>query len=545
MIPRHHWIVLEPEQDHTMSSASLECNDGGFSGRTLAKALGGGVIPEERVLLLRLVPEERLHVVAAEANFKRASRSTSILALRHAAYAIELLSQRDRETTTGAMSVPLESCPSSTGFLDEHLFARLTRMSQVVKAAAVAAKHRPAPGEIIDKKAPAITPRRNSAQSLLLKGNGQLQRGVTCLEEFMAFIHRRYGNSVRAWFALDPEENMLVGEKYFIKRVLEMGFTGEVTALYKYIDSDRSGCVSILELDAAAAIALAEFKKFIDRQFDGSTDRCFQWLDRNRHGRFCSDDMVHCLGQLSYDGRPAELFDLLDRQGHGFVVLQDLAFLKKWKPRPFLFVKPDENILRHIKEGFCLVHGTPLWRTWRNVLDVDCTMRVSWDEFAPAVKKLVKQCAVKFPGHTVPHLEEDVAAAWRALDEDCGGYVTLKEWDRPCFEVLRAFKEWAIKEHGGCVAAMKKLDANGNARLNSWELRQSESRPNAYPGDVDAVFDYLDLANQKSLGEPEVKFIDEWDIEWEEFEEYSRGRLKAANFEKTPPAASSKRPQPS
>lgn len=43
------------------------------------------------VLLLRCVPESRLHVLAAEANFSRASQGQSVLALRHAALALELL----------------------------------------------------------------------------------------------------------------------------------------------------------------------------------------------------------------------------------------------------------------------------------------------------------------------------------------------------------------------------------------------------------------------------------------------------------------------
>merc|ERR1719440_2422281 len=149
-------------------------------------------------------------------------------------------------------------------------------------------------------------------------------------------------------------------------------------------------------------------------------------------------------------------------------------------------------------------------------------MRVSWEEFFMACKKLYRQVRVKWPNQPVPSNEEEVAAAWRALDDDCSGWIALKEFDQQCFRAFRDFKTWAVTEHGGCVAAMKRLDANGNGRLNSWELKKSETRPNAYGGDVDLLFEYLDIDRQKSLGEPEVKFIDDWDIQWEEYEENSK-----------------------
>lgn len=513
-IPRHQWLVLEPPDLQNTSS---------FVGRRLIEDFGGGSIEIKGTELLRLVPESRLHAVAAAANFKRASRGTSILSLHHAAFAMELLSQREREVETGAMSVSLQSCLCPSARVDRKRLARLNPVTRVVKDAATAARNRPSiPAEHFFQVEHAVERPRDR----LLKGHELLHKGVQCLEEFHKFINRRYGNVVRAWFALDTEENMKIGERTFVRRVLELGFRGNVSAMYRYVDSDRSGSITILEVDSNAAMILAVFKKFIDDNFKGCPDACFHFMDRHRIGRLSRDDVVHSLEKLQFDGKNKdELFDFLDREGFGYVVPQDVAYLKHWKPRAYLFVKPDSNVLKRMKEAFSVIHGS-LWRTWRIALDSDCTMRVSWEEFFISCKKLCRQIQSKGMAPPFSPSEESVAAGWRALDFDCSGWIALKEFDVCCYQALKSFKSWAQKEHGGCVMAMRNLDISGNGRLSSWELRKSDTRPTAYPGDVERLFEYLDWERQKSVGEPEVKFLDDWDIAWEEYEESAKGRRK-------------------
>lgn len=559
-IPRYHWLILEPlsslesssqtwlepcpaKLGQPLSSAKVApC----FAGRKLAGTLGG-TIPAKGAELLHLVPEDRLHVVAAEANFKRASRGTSSLTLRHAAHVMELLSLREREVQTGAMSIPLQSCPSSIGKLasEGKVLGRLHRASRLVTNAAVAARSREEHSfNCLPAALRQATSRKLPTTHRILKGNAQLQKGVQCLDDFNEFLLHKFGNSIRAWFVLDPEENMQLGEKLFVARVLDIGFRGDVLAMYRYIDSDRSGSVSILELDSHAAILLARFKVFIDKHFT-DIEACFKRLDRHRAGRIKVDDLIYGLNKLEYDddGSEVELFDLLDRQGFGYVRQKDLAYLQKWKPRPYLFVEANQELLRQIKEGFLLIYpsiepgSTSWWRTWRTVLDVDCSMRVSWDEFAPAIKKLAQQLHEKAPGSeaskamrkcrsTADKCEEEIATAWRAVDDDCSGWIALKEFDPDCFKCLKHFKEWAVREHGSVIGAMKKMDGNANG-MAPWELKyHAKDRPNAYPGDVYALFYHLDLDGGRTLGISELKFLDEWDIAWEEYEENSKGHRR-------------------
>merc|ERR1719247_779 len=324
------------------------------------------------------------------------------------------------------MSLPLQSCPSRAANLDGNIYARLRSVSRMVKDAASAAKQRIVPitpDQIHSSIAKSLNSQTKPSDRLL-RANAQLHKGVQCLEEFHEFIGRRYGNTMRVWFLLDIEENMKIGEKVFIRRVLDLGFRGNVSAMYKYVDSDRSGSISIIELDSNAAIILAGFKKFMDEHFKCDSDACFHAMDRNNVGRLSRVDVVHTLERLHYDGDRGQhdyLFDLLDRQGFGYVVPRDLGYLKKWKPRAYLFAKEDPQKLRQLKEGFCLIHGSE-WRTWKLALDTEGNMRVSWEEFFMACKKLQRQLRAKSISHPLPVKEDDVAGAWRALDHDCSGW---------------------------------------------------------------------------------------------------------------------------
>jgi Ca2+-binding EF-hand superfamily protein len=516
------WIALQPV---------------GFGGRALSDAAWpelGACIQKKCGSLVRLVPEERLNAVAAEANFKRASHSTSMQALRHAIYAMELLQDRTREGAVCGANSPVLSSPTPSPQLENAISVRFGRVAPLVQHARLAAKSRLEDnslisGQLSQRVLAAPSQHLNNLASRLLRSNRLLQKGVQALDDFYDFVNRRFGNNVRAWFHLDIEENMKIGEKVFVRRCLDIGYRGNVIAMYRYIDSDRSGSVSLLELDASASSILAGFKMFMVARFQGDPDKLFQFLDHNRSGRLGKDDVVHGLEKAGYDGPVEELFDFLDREGFGHVVPSDLKYLKNWKPRPYLFAKPDFDALAVLKESFEQVNGPPLFKTWRHFLDRDGCIRVSLEDFVSVCRKHTRHAVAKGFTQALPTgTEEEIATVWRALDDDCSGWIALKEFDVTCFKVLKRFKGWAQQEFGGVVIALKKLDDNANAKLSHWELRKS-----GFPGDVDAVFEYLDLDKQKSLGEAEVKFLDGWDLAWEEYEEKARSRRKTTTLSRS------------
>merc|ERR1712113_1236802 len=97
-------------------------------------------------------------------------------------------------------------------------------------------------------------------------------------------------------------------------------------------------------------------------------------------------------------------------------------------------------------------------------LDKDASMRVSWDDYS-SVCKTLNRAAV--PG--VPKTVEQMASVWRALDEDCGGWIALREFDLEAFDCVAGFKQWAMKDHGAVVHAFHALSGR-NQKLTESEL---------------------------------------------------------------------------
>merc|ERR1712028_296089 len=100
----------------------------------------------------------------------------------------------------------------------------------------------------------------------------------------------------------------------------------------------------------------------------------------------------------------------------------------------------------------------------------------------------------------------------------------MREFDMASFEVLREFKEWALTHHGTMSKAFHDLD-NANGKLTLNELKRGIKPEHNFEGDIEFLFDALDVNNLANLSDNEVRFLDAWDIEWEDWEVQSKHRL--------------------
>merc|ERR1712194_278186 len=114
--------------------------------------------------------------------------------------------------------------------------------------------------------------------------------------------------------------------------------------------------------------------------------------------------------------------------------------------------------------------------------------------------------------------EEGLAGIWRALDDDCSGVITLREWDQKSFDELSEFKTWADRAHHGATKAFRALDAGaGNSKVSSSEFMKARHAADPCKADLPFLFDSLDVSNSWGLSEHDVKFLDSWDLAWEDY----------------------------
>merc|ERR1740138_1969903 len=101
---------------------------------------------------------------------------------------------------------------------------------------------------------------------------------------------------------LDPEGNMRLGEKQFARKCVEIGFRGNIMAMWQYVDSDQTGTVSLLELDSSSAVALAGFKLLLQARFNDRSIDCFSFIDERRSGRLDRPTFIAALRRAGYRG---------------------------------------------------------------------------------------------------------------------------------------------------------------------------------------------------------------------------------------------------
>lgn len=518
----HTWIVLD---SFSTVSAALNC---------LHADAGGGTVTEggER---LQPVPDDRLHSMSAEANFQRCSRATSVTSLRHAALILTLLGFRERQSGTVVPMGPERSNECSPA----NVVARARRAESIVAFRALAATQRPklasTPRTLPPLSARAPSPEKDRGRSR----QSVMQKGLQALEEFTRFAEHKFGNTVRAWFMLDPEGKMSIGQKQFARSCDEIGFKGNVVSLWRYLDSDQSGHITILELDSAAAVSLAELKVVIKSRFNNQSRAMFQFMDENSSDRLFKHEFIGSMKELGFDkAKSTRLFGMFDRDRLGSITSKDVEFLDRWHPPPYLFAKPDSVGLENFKNVLRSMY-TSLLRAWRQLIDKDCTMRVSWDEFSETCAYLQKKTAsgamTAEQREYLPRTEDQRAGIWRALDEDCGGWIALAEFDQDSYDCLATFKRYCIDEHGCVATGFQAISKSNNSRVSEVELEVVE--------DLDAklliqglnvnhnvvvhhIFD--DKTGKKHpvevpfLVEKDVRFLDKWDLEWEEEEQRAK-----------------------
>eukprot|EP00933_Yihiella_yeosuensis_P045065 TRINITY_DN40369_c0_g1_i1.p1 TRINITY_DN40369_c0_g1~~TRINITY_DN40369_c0_g1_i1.p1 ORF type:complete len:778 (-),score=146.49 TRINITY_DN40369_c0_g1_i1:188-2521(-) len=483
----------------------------------LCRDLGEGVILKRCVPLLRRVPPERVTISAAENNFQRCARGASLLALRHAAFILKAL------VASGEGIDEVRKALGNSPLTLEEIDAKVSRVAGMVASRAAFANQRTAQRQPPKKY---IQPQQPHQEESLKQAEGMsprqtiLQKGFNANLEFLGFCCRKFGNPVRAWFAIDPEEHMKIAEKQFARACEEIGFRGNIVALWRHLDRDFCGHITLPDIDSRSAMILADFKVLLFKECDGNVDNLFRRVQETTNYRMPRDEFISLVKKLRFKGSGKRLFDLLSRGNHfGTISAKDIYFLERWDPPLYLIVQADGRGLEALRTVLREKHENML-RAWWRVLDTEQTMRVTWQKFKTAVAKIKPPNRPHY--QYFPRTEEDIACVWRMLDTDCSGWIALREFDKAAFEAASSFKRWADRVHGiGGVAKLMHQASQleqGNQKLNRNAFRKALASGPLKREEIDLLFDGFDVSEAGLLSEGDLKFLDKWDLVWEEWE---------------------------
>eukprot|EP00746_Dinoflagellata_sp_MGD_P007616 gnl/MRDRNA2_/MRDRNA2_115102_c0_seq1.p1 gnl/MRDRNA2_/MRDRNA2_115102_c0~~gnl/MRDRNA2_/MRDRNA2_115102_c0_seq1.p1 ORF type:complete len:799 (-),score=132.77 gnl/MRDRNA2_/MRDRNA2_115102_c0_seq1:573-2969(-) len=343
-------------------------------------------------------------------------------------------------------------------------------------------------------------------------------------QSFLQHLRSYYGYEVRGWRrGLDPNSVYSISETDFRRYCRKVDHPGEVGMLWSAFDKDNDGEMSFEDICGSQAAVLASFRnwahvifgscaKFWDRR---QLQTKVQWSKAEQRGRLWAsdkkilfEDFREVLQELDYPwvgdpGHVKTLLHSLDLYSCGFVSRQDLEWLDMWEPAEWLTAVPDDYAWAEIRALLTRRCGTMI-RAWTTLLDVNNSNRLSWREFYQACQKL------KYTGN--------VGGAWRVLDKDLTGLISLKQVDHASYDVLLSFKEWADQFYGSVQNAFAALDVDKSGTVTYSELRRAcESL--MWKGKVRMLFDCLGLdrngtRNGFAVGRvvciKEVAFLDDW-----------------------------------
>lgn len=343
----------------------------------------------------------------------------------------------------------------------------------------------------------------------------------------MQHLRDGHGDEIRAWRrALDPHAKfalLLTDLRQYCRKV---DLDVDIKALWKSLDTDNTGQFLLEEIATDSAAILANFKFWCFHIAGSCTDLWEKaeikkarrdpglngtWVSDKKIMRGCFAEALRNLGWPestdpdTASKNRAKLSAMLDFFGGGFICKADLAWLDKWQPREWLHSAPSAKAWSAIRT-LCLQEYKHPLRAWRQAFDTDDSNVISWLEFRRACDKL------GFLG--------DVAGAWRHLDQDASGLISMKEFDPPSAELLMSFKNWADNNFGSVELAFKALDVDGSRSVTFGELKRACHKL-CWEGDIRILFDCLDLnyaeGGKRTLTLDEISFLDHW--QWDALED--------------------------
>eukprot|EP00427_Karlodinium_veneficum_P032339 CAMPEP_0169194404 /NCGR_PEP_ID=MMETSP1016-20121227/6677_1 /TAXON_ID=342587 /ORGANISM="Karlodinium micrum, Strain CCMP2283" /LENGTH=634 /DNA_ID=CAMNT_0009270903 /DNA_START=1 /DNA_END=1902 /DNA_ORIENTATION=- len=353
----------------------------------------------------------------------------------------------------------------------------------------------------------------------------QLAEEETAFRGFRQKLLHKYHSIVAAWCGLDPHLVGRLSRMQFGRACHQLGYEGSVTLLWKALDKDSVGFISLYELDEPIARLLEGFAVSVwaacgsaqiawDRHFnrrlaDGSNEvkRCAP----EAFGRGCKE--------IGFSGDVDAVYQALNIENSTVSISEEnFMILKMWfarKRQPDKIsafhqhideetaklraqvaaaAKPDSSkrvagareLTAKDKFKRLLVRSYGNFvRAWREGLDYDKNGRLDYEEFRKACSDV---------GYAGPRKE-----LWKELDVDGSGVVSLGELDAPTANLLEGFYSCVMARYESWEEAWHShFDRKGIDRVELQDFRDG-CLTLGYGGNVDRLFELLDIERTKYL----------------------------------------------
>jgi len=152
------------------------------------------------------------------------------------------------------------------------------------------------------------------------------ERRIDTPEEFEDLCVRKFGSLTAAWrMCLDADGNGKLTFNEFCQGLRRLGFAGDLKAMWKHYDCDRSGHISLQEIDPKGFEELNSFLSLMTDKY-GDLDSAWKWgFGKDPHGSIDLQELREGCSNLGYEGDVDQLFkNLSPMPGRQLLTIWDI-----------------------------------------------------------------------------------------------------------------------------------------------------------------------------------------------------------------------------
>lgn len=330
------------------------------------------------------------------------------------------------------------------------------------------------------------------------------------IEGFRMYLKKKYGSIVAGWRALDMDKNGRLSFYEFCNACRGMGYHGNLKKLWRQLDGNGNGFISLMEIDPDVGNTVGTFKVALMKKYGGMLPAWQKGLDVNKSGRVLEADIGVCLKNLGLEISAHKLYSHLcshsgglgltlqefDPDAYNRFITGDHKGLTMKKNTEFLDDMPgmgrEISMPLELQEGRTVTGGARQLRNemvmsdkaevaaalggivkfklglhtvegfkkalvgrcgsllgaWKESLDLDGNQRLTFGEFTQALSRL--------------GLHGDVKGLWKLLDTRGMGYIMFGDLDKDTDDALEDLYAKLKKEYGNMLLAwLKGIDVRG------------------------------------------------------------------------------------
>eukprot|EP00392_Amoebophrya_sp_AT5.2_P004105 g4110.t1 len=275
------------------------------------------------------------------------------------------------------------------------------------------------------------------------------------VQHLRAFLKKKYGNMVRAWYVMDKDGNGALSQSEFSELLRKIGYPGALFTLWKKLDLDHNGRITFDAFEPWGARQIKEFRERAELLF-GDLEDFFESLDEDHNGRISEKEFVQGLSQkLGYPEQQArQIYAYLDVSKQGIILSDVDPGVKKELDMGQGQVTLEMRVEMKKQEQLDLIERVQR-RQAKNILYSNAASQP--DGELGAFRSFLK---LKFGS---------VIVAWRHFDRDNSGRISFREFTRGCREVgyfLNLRQLWVAfdAENTGFIT-IDALDSKGDGRV--------------------------------------------------------------------------------